>query len=214
MVGIGITTKDRPELLKALLFSIYKHTFMDNVKIYVADDTFDKLGIAKKKNECLRNLKDCDHVFLMDDDIEIINDGWIEFFVGYLKMKSFKHLLFLNESHNRRNKIENAVGLYNDCGGVFMALTKDCIEKVGAFNENFEKYGFEHAEYSQRIYKAGLTFSPYMCLTNTKDYLFAHDYSTANHKSSLTDEEKQVCIKNNWDKFFHEPIKSVYLPLD
>ena len=48
---------------------------------------------------------------------------------------------------------------------------------------------------------------------NLKEYIYAHDYSTSNHKSSITDEEKQVCIKNNWDKFFNEPIKSVFLPL-
>ena len=215
-IGIGVTTYNRPECLKECLRHIEKHTFLDNVTLYVATDTDeDRKGVAYRKNECLRALKDCDYVFLFDDDCFPIKDGWIEFFTRFKKVK---HLLFLDNSHNftalwKHDAGNNPIQIFKDCGGCFMYLTKECIEKVGAFNEKFEMYGFEHAEYSQRIHKARLTPYPYMSMGGDGFYLYSHDYSTPNHKSSITDEEKQKCIKNNWDKFFKSEIKDIYLPL-
>jgi len=215
-VGIGITANDRPQMLAECLQSIYKHTDMSNVTLYVADDTNDKKGVAFKKNECLRDLKGCDFVFLFDDDCFPIKDNWVKFFIESKQ----NHLLFLNRGfHNKKaieinlfdkNELRYTVEHYQDCGGVFMFMTKDVIERVGAFNEKFERYGFEHAEYSNRI--LGET-NNYPMLKNTDQYLFAHDYSTAGHKSSITDDEKYKCVLNNWNKYFKEPITNVYLPL-
>lgn len=202
MYGIGITTKDRPELLKALVDSIHKHTDMSNVLLHIEDDSTERLGVAKRKNNCLRALKDCSHVFLLDDDVEIIKDGWIEFFIA----DGLEHVMYLDRRFHRYIK-DN---VYADCGGVLLFLTKKAIEKVGAFDEKFGIYGFEHADYSARIYghKDG-----YISLVGTDQYIYSHDYSTPNHKSSITDEEKKVYIRNNWDKFFKEPIKDIYIPL-
>jgi len=206
-IGIGITTYNRPECLEECLEHIYKHTFTNNVKIYVATDTDeDRRGVAYRKNECLRSLKNCDNIFLFDDDCYPIKDGWMEFFIS----QNHNHLLFLNDKLHTMTFQENGIRYFKDCGGVFMFLTKEIIKKVGAFNEKFMQYGFEHAEYSIRILEE---HHCYPMAINTNQYLFAHDYSTPNHKSSITDEEKQIHIKNNWDKFFNEPIKSVFLPL-
>ena len=208
MVGIGITTMNRPHCLNALLESIYKHTDMSNVLLHIEDDSGERLGVAKRKNRCLRALKDCSHVFLLDDDVKIIKDGWIEFFVNSGK----EHLLFLNDKlHNKwEHQPMDKTVLYRDCGGVFMFMTKAVIERVGAFNEKFDLYSFEHAEYSIRILSGHRI---YPMLKGTEQYIYAEDYSNLNHKSSISDEEKQKCIKNNWDKFFNSEIKTVYLPL-
>lgn len=215
-IGIGITANDRPKMLSECLQSIYKHTDMSNVTLYVADDTTDKKGVAFKKNECLRALNGLDYVFLLDDDVKIIKDNWIEFFINSKQ----NHLLFLKRGlHNKKpieinlfdnNELRYTVEHYQDCGGVFMFMTKKAIDKVGAFNEKFERYGFEHAEYSNRI--LGET-NNYPMLKKTDQYLFAHDYSTAGHKSSITDDEKYKCVLNNWNKYFKEPITNVFLPL-
>lgn len=215
-IGIGVTANDRPQMLAECLQSIHKHTDMANVTLYVADDTTDKKGVAFKKNECLRALNGMDYVFLLDDDVKIIKDNWINFFIESKQ----SHLLFLNSGlHNKKaheinlydnNELKYTVEHYQDCGGVFMFMTKKAINKVGAFNEKFERYGFEHAEYSNRI--LGET-NNYPMLKKTDHYLFAHDYSTVNHKSSITDEEKYKYVLNNWNKYFKEPITNVYLPL-
>ena len=106
MYGIGITTKDRPELLKALVDSIHKHTDMSNVLLHIEDDSIERLGVAKRKNNCLRALKDCDYVFLFDDDCHPIKDGWIEFFTN----SKYNHLLYLNKSHRPSMKLTGGVG--------------------------------------------------------------------------------------------------------
>ena len=64
-IGVGVTTFNRPECLKECLEHISKHTFTDNVKIYVATDTDeDRRGVAFRKNECLKSLKNCDHILM------------------------------------------------------------------------------------------------------------------------------------------------------
>jgi hypothetical protein len=96
---------------------------------------------------------------------------------------------------------------------VFIYLTKEALLDVGAFNEEFDTFGFEHAEYSQRVYKAGLTVAPYICLNETSKYIYSKDYSNPLHKSSISIEERNVLVKKNWNKYFNEPIKNIYLPL-
>jgi len=205
MIGIGISTNGRKHLLDELLESIRKHTFRSDVKIYVADDTGRQQGVAVMKNKCLRALQDCEHIFLLDDDVKIIQDGWIENFIN----SGYEHLMYLNPLHVLMSS-NDTCNFYHDCGGVFMYMRKSAVERVGAFNEKFDGYGFEHADYSIRI--LGNKHN-YPCLKNTHEYIYAHDYSTANHKSSITDEDKQKFVKNNWNKFFNEPIKSIHLPL-
>lgn len=207
--GIGITTNGRKHLLNELVESIEKHTDMANVTLFINDDTFKKEGVAKSKNNCLRALKDCDFVFLLDDDVRILKSGWVENFID----SEYDHLLYLNDSHNKVSDCNPPVAAaYNDCGGVFMFLTKYCIYNVGAFDEGFKTWGFEHADYSKRIAKLLKMNYNYYSLNNTSEYIYAHDYDTANHVSSITNEEKKKYFDINFPKF-KEPIKSIYLPL-
>jgi len=83
-----------------------------------------------------------------------------------------------------------------------MMLTKEVVAKVGAFGD-YGQYGFEHAGYSQRIYKAGFTKAPYQMLRSTDKYLKELDYKH-NIKSSVSDEVKQKEIDKNRIKFIEE----------
>lgn len=204
-IGIGITTMNRPDCLKKCLDSIKKHTFNDGVSIYVADDSVNRVGVAKRKNECLRALKHCDHVFLLDDDVSIIRDGWIEFFI----QSNVGHCMFLSHKlHNFKYQKDN-VKVFADCGGVFLYMDKKAIEKVGAFDEKFEFWGMEHCDWSMRWNDRNREF--YM-LEGTENYLYAEDYSNPNHKSSITNEEKNLLFRKNFTKFA-KGIDKIYLPL-
>jgi len=226
-IGIGCTTYNRDGMIKewkvrTFCESIdweyfYQTTGTKNqfdgidkkgnlIYAYIAEDTDeDRRGISYRKNECLRALKDCDYIFLFDDDTFPIKEGWIDYFINN---SGGCHLLYLNESHNKQHSLMD-VDVYSNCGGAFMFMTSKHIKKVGAFNEKFGLYGFEHAEYSMRINGA----RRFYCLNRTQEYIYAHDYSTPNHKSSITDEEKQKHIKESWNKFFNEPIKQIHIPL-
>lgn len=205
-IGIGCTTYNRAECLAKWKEQIAKHTYMDNVLIYIADDSLERKGVAYRKNECLRALKDCDHVFLFDDDCYPIKDGWVEFFI---ENADGQHVLFLNDKiHNPICTIDN-IKTYNDCGGVFMYLTKEHVKYIGAFNEKFEKWGFEHAEWSMRASQGHREF---LMLAGTEKYLYSEDYSNPNHKSSISNEEKNLLFKKNYP-IFAQPIKDIYIPL-
>ena len=204
-VGIGVTTYKRPEMLEKCLASIEKYT-KGGYKLHVAIDTDrDRKGVAYRKNECLRALKDCHHVFLFDDDCYPIKEGWEDLFIN----SGQEHLLFLNNGlHNLYGKL-NSMHIYENCGGVFMYINKAAIERVGAFNEDFKTWGFEHAEYSIRILgEHGI----YPMLVGTEQYLYSEDYSNPLHKSSITNEEKQLLFDKNFP-IFRQPIKNIYLPL-
>jgi hypothetical protein len=205
-IGIGCTSYKRPEMLKKFLDNLLGNSSY-KYQLHIAQDTDeDRRGVAYRKNECLRALQYCDHVFLFDDDCYPIKKGWEEFFIDSKE----DHLLFLAPSHNCVGNTGNTgIKYYYDCGGVFMYMSKKAIQKVGAFTEKFKFYGFEHADYSIRILgKHGY----YPSLTNTYEYIYSEDYSNPDHKSSITDEEKNMLFQDNFTKF-HEPIKSTYLPL-
>ena len=73
-----------------LLFIVSLSSAQD---LYVATDSDkDRQGVARRKNECLRALKDCDYVFLFDDDCFPIKDGWVNFFI----QSGDAHLLYLH----------------------------------------------------------------------------------------------------------------------
>ena len=99
--------------------------------------------------------------------------------------------------------VQDELEIYNDCGGVFMFLTKDVLNKVGYLNSEYGQYGFEHAGYSNRIYRAGFTYAPYQHLKDTKEYIFAMDYNIE-HKSSIPEYKKAKLIEENRKVFINE----------
>jgi GT2 family glycosyltransferase len=205
-IGIGVTTYKRPKCLAKWLEQVDKTYTNDYVIIHVAEDTDeDRRGVAYRKNECLRALKDCDYVFLFDDDCYPIQAGWIKFFI----YSGYEHLIYCDPKfHGLRNEIGNLL-VYNDCGGVFMFMAKSAIERVGGFNEDFGLYGFEHAEYSNRI----LNSRAYPVLKGTENYIYAEDYSNPKHKSSITQHEKMKLVFSSIN-VYNKPISNQYISFE
>lgn len=115
MIGVGITTRNRPECLEACLRHFKEFGYGD--KIVVIDDNSDlwrvneavinscgmdviykrsqtRLGIAKAKNGCLFELMDCEHVFMFDDDAWPIQHGWAERWISINKHNSIGHSIY------------------------------------------------------------------------------------------------------------------------
>lgn len=207
-IGIGITTYKRPECLAKCLEQIKKHTDMKNVTLVIATDTDQhRKGIAYRKNECLRALQHCDHIFLFDDDCWPIKDGWVDYHI----IQGFRgHLLFMNKKHHRLLSSERLPVLrFADCGGPFIYVNRKTLKQVGAFNEDFDTWGFEHAEWSNRI--EGGRNSYYMA-KNTPDYIYSADYSNNEHKSSIGDFEKEKYFQINKIQY-NKIINKIYIPL-
>lgn len=229
-IGIGCTTYKRPEHLKLWHTQIIKHTpIFDD--LFIADDSIDRKGIAYRKNECLRALRDCDYIFLFDDDTLPIKDGWAEFFINAHKASGQHHFMYLKESPtlrriNRETMVVDGkatdIDTYNNCAGCMMFLTKEVIERVGGFGK-YLNYGFEHAGYSDRIHKAGLTpLGAYTCPTGVEEYILSMDYDYSRrdqfqrkvkHRPSMGALEMKTQIALNKENYWKD-ILQVYQPLE
>ena len=179
-IGIGITFFDRPDVFQFTLKQIEKHTDTEkyDVKYYLAADSYeDRRGVAYRKNECLRNLKDCDYIFLFDEDCFPIDDNWIEVFINAHKATGNHHFIYQHETAEVNALDEkNGIVSYDNCNGCMMFLTKETLSKVGAFSPNFGLYGYEHANYSNRVHMAGLTpYGRYICPKDAYKHLYSLD---------------------------------------
>ena len=102
------------------------------------------------------------YIFLFDDDCFPIKEGWAEFIIGASKASGQQHMMYLKETPTIKTlwtckgKEPYLITEYNNCAGCMMFLTKEVIEKVGGYGQ-YGFYGAEHAGYSLRIHRAGLT---------------------------------------------------------
>jgi hypothetical protein len=157
----------------------------------VYDDTISKKGVAYAKNQCLEALKDCDYIFLFDDDTFPIQRGWEKLFLEASNKTGQQHFCYLCETSSIRKLKGEEVGVYNNCAGCLMFFTKRCIDEAGYYNLDFGRYGFEHAELSNRIHKMQLTSDRYICPVNADEYIYSMDLNSGlkglpKHKPSLS----------------------------
>jgi len=199
-IGIGITTYKRPEHVKWCIKMIEKYT--KDYKLYIHNDEIDRRGIAYGKNMCLYNLRDCDFIFLFDDDCFPIAEGWTDYFT----QSGFEHSLYMNKTYQPVYYGDHHTS-YFMCSGVFIFLTKKVLETVGYFNSAYGLYGYEHAAYSHRINKAGLTPAKYLVLNDTDKYIYSLDFQGVGdtgltHARSLPNAEADASAKEN-NKIYH-----------
>ncbi|KKK47262.1 hypothetical protein LCGC14_3156980, partial [marine sediment metagenome] len=151
-IGLGVTTYKRPEHLKLFKEQLKKFSKRGStlglglldylVKIHEYDDEVARKGIAYGKNQCLKALKDCDYIFLFDDDCVPIKEGWIKWFIKARKESGQHHFLYLRDTPSLRcTGVKKGIQIFNNCGGAFMFLTKEVLKTVGGFNKNYGLYG-------------------------------------------------------------------------
>ena len=133
-IGIGVTsTPNRSEYIDTWLKEFEK-VKPNNYHLHIHEDVHYR-GVAYSKNQNLKTLKDNDYIFLFDDDCYPIKEGWADYFINSKQ----NHLLYLTKIHNKII-IKDDIEIYQDCGGVFMFLTKEVLNKVGAFDESISNF--------------------------------------------------------------------------
>lgn len=211
--AVGITTYNRPDVLELTLSQFDKF----GGDIIVIDDHSDKkpskrcirnterLGIAKSKNKCINLLKDYDRIFLFDDDCFPIKDKWWEI---YGDGHHYVHADF--PPHYVAKYVGNDAW-WTGAMGCSMMIDQEVIKKTGGMDERFLVYGFEHVEYTQRIFKLGLTPYPYITPKNLGDYIWSLDsrggFDGFGHNgkhwvgSVFSDSEKDIHVRRNQELF-------------
>jgi len=194
-IGIGITTRNRPECLEACLRHFAEFGYGD--KIVVIDDNSEvwqvnkivaesfginliykfsnsRLGIAKAKNACLWELRDCEHVFMFDDDAWPCEKGWENRWISINKHNSIGHSIYgvdcnADENTNkalrahvtevgRIGDFEHQMIALSNCFGVVLYFSRECLDAIGGYDSSAKNvYGYEHAQISIRAGTAGFT---------------------------------------------------------
>jgi hypothetical protein len=192
-IGIGVTTYQREDCLQNFLKHLKWFPPLADYELSVAQDI---PNIAKAKNECLKNLKDCDYIFLFDDDAFPKQAEWDVPFIE----SDQPYSLYMNDTYSPIQVMYD-ITRYNDCSGCFMFLTKDIFEKVGYFNSAYDRYGYEHLGYFQRIKKLTRDWG-FICLNDTKNYIHSFDLDgsrgfNTHHEPTIDFETRKLLAEIN-----------------
>jgi hypothetical protein len=231
---IGITTHNRPEYLELCLHKIFENATLSNTMVYVFDDgsendeinrkithkyffTYEyspkNIGISKAKNRCLDIAKciKAENILLLDDDAFPTKINFIQFLTQISYNTGENHLQFVDDKYFVK-KIDENISQYNNFSGWILYLNNKVLNSGIRFNEKYDTYGFEHAEFSLEIFKQGFnkiaaSIMPnrmkeyFHCVDFSGDY---EDYFKTNNiilRSSISDQEKNKYIKINQGKF-------------
>lgn len=224
MIGVAVTTKNRRDItLKCV--EEWKKFLPSNCKFIVVDDNSDEpfpdadfrfeknAGIAIAKNKCIELLSDCEHIFLVDDDIWPVSYSW---FAPYVTSKQ-PHLCFTFQTGSTLiSTIKNIDGelLKSSTAvrGCMMYYHKNVFERVGGFRQDFIGYGWEHIEFTNRIYNAGLTSERYLDVVHSESLFYSLDQQREVNSSVPT--EERYFELNNKLLIYKQYHSSEYIPTE
>ena len=199
-IGIGISTHERPDYLRTALASVkenlsdvvdylivcddassvYKNEVNDILNVfnfkfeyeYIINDT--NKSVAITKNNCLKKIldKNCDYIFLMENDMQIINEKAVTGYIDASIKSGIHHFNYAHHSPMNTSSIDishlaeigesdlivDGIDVFIACCGSYSFYTKECIEKVGLMDEALRYNCWEHVEHTLRCAKEGFTF--------------------------------------------------------
>ena len=167
-------------------------------------------GVAKAKNDALKNLMDagCDHLFLMEDDI-VFNDPYvIEKYITAAETSGIQHLNYGGHGIYNRDKEGNIntkasitvkdtdveLNLYHNILGAFSYYSREVIEKVGYMDENYHN-AMEHVDHTYRIIQAGY-HPPFWWFADIKDSWKAIEDIKPFHEESVIRKDHDKWMEN------------------
>lgn len=221
MIFIGIVTCNRTNFFKKCYESIKKAKNIDFIAVVNdgKDDVFvengdfliknkENLGVGKSKNLLFNKAKElnCEHIFIIEDDIIIKNINVFEEYIKARNVTGIQHFCFAYHGPANKNGISGGkpypryIVDYGNCKiainrhsvGAFCYYSKEVLDKVGIIDDKFTN-AFEHVDHSYRIAKAGYT-TPYWNwadLANSVDFL---DEIECSEKSST------IRPRKDWQK--------------
>jgi hypothetical protein len=190
---------------------------VEGYNFYVRNN-MENLGVAKSKNLALKHLlnKDCDHIFLIEDDMLIKNDQIFEAYIKASKATGIQHMMFGYHGPANKNGISKgephprlvvkysdnvSIALNQHCVGAFCYYTRKSLEDVGLIDENF-KNAFDHVSHSYELALKGYS-TPYWWwadLANSCDYI--EEQACSEESSTIKTKEKMEEWRTNMYKSY------------
>ena len=230
-IGLGIVTCDRPDFLSKCIESIDLEQI--NVKAIVNDGKMPvqhnlfhimhnekNLGVGKSKNKLLKYLYEqgCDYIFLLEDDMLILDNSVFEKYIEAHKASRIHHFNYGPGSpFNRKQKIKNfdlhnrheldqhsepkpkkiidygkgvKISLFEHTVAMFSFFTREVLEKVGFIDEEYYN-AWEHVDHTYRIIKAGY-HPPFWHFADIFDsHKYLSEAPEAIDKSSIANDNEQ-----------------------
>ena len=227
-IGLGILTYKRPEYFKEVIKNVPAN-LIDEIVVVNDGTPYDisadfytliqhktNQGVGKSKNSALKHLqsKDCDHYFLMEDDIIIKNSEVFGKYIDAAKQTGIQH--FNYSQHGLMNKVRNSetpnprvkidyknisIELYTHCVGAFSYYTKKCIDRVGLMDE-FYFNATEHLDHTYGIIKANMhpPFWWFADIVSSNSYLSDFPWSIETSTISQNSNRDNI-IKSSYEHF-------------
>lgn len=194
MIGVGISTTPNRNVLDIDLWEKY---IPGNFKLFVENDK-EFTGVAATKNRLLSQLDDCDEIFLIDDDVVPLDKDWWK---PYVENKEL-HLMYQFKLPGKPSKDmqevyrDNEIVAYSHTRGAMIYLHRSILDMVGGFDEAYGLYGYEHADYTNRIHNFGLTTHRAMDVVGSDKLLYCLDQDNLVESSISKQERRKNMMKN------------------
>jgi len=194
-IGVGIITCNRKDYLVNLLESI---SYRNDIELVIINDggpleitgwnyyvinNETNLGVGKSKNRAMQHLLDkgCDYIFIIEDDMIILDDTIFEKYIKASKVSGIQHFNYgpgspFNRKQNIQFDLHNRhlldqhsepnprlvidygndvkVSLFEHTVAMFSFFTRKVLEEVGLIDENYYN-AWEHVDHTYCIIKAG-----------------------------------------------------------
>lgn len=209
-IGVGILSYNRHRCLRRLIDSIMRHTDLSRTTVFISDDgstdqdtvayirelaanknfvvlhNSENIGVAGNSNRLVRCLSRFQYGLLLNDDVEVLQDGWDEFYVKAMQQTGMHHF-----QHRQPGVYGATTGTAIERHGVqlhmvedkphgaVMAFSRDMLVKCGYFNEDYGQYGMEHVDWSSKAFEFGLQPAGFYDVQGSQRYFHLHAESSA-----------------------------------
>ena len=200
MIGVGIITCDRNDMFNVCFESLNDEWYDELVVVDDSKGdgplrrrgadfirTSGGEGVGKAKNKAFKHLLDkgCDYIILVEDDMKFKGNIFEQYINAY-KKTGIEHFMFAYHGPANKGYVSGGepkprkvidyydfkISLNENCVGAVCFYTRNCLEKVGLFDESYTN-AFEHVDHSYELAKQGFT-TPYWWwpdLANSLDYV-------------------------------------------
>lgn len=198
-IGIGVSTTSK----RTISENYKKWSNPDAIFEVYSDDN--REGVARSRNLLLSRLKDCDHVFLFDDDCYPVMSGWEDYYISTCQEFGVQKSSLPETFKSNLLGVDKEMGRWDSCIGCFTYLSKTALETLGGFSTSYKGYGYEDHEYHVRAYYAGLTGGFYnSCPIRAISYIHSQDVFSENPIPNYSFDEKSEFIRKNHSTYAKE----------
>lgn len=234
-IGVGILSYNRLSCIKRLLESIRSHTDLSKTTIFVSDESTDedvknylrnqqdivlidnseRLGIAGNTNRLLNCLRRFRYKILLNDDVEILSQGWENFYVDAMNKTGYHHFCYrqygIYGAARRQDKVVKSNGvnlkkIIDKPHGAVMVFDDIAFDKVGYFDEIFDTYGMEHVDWSNRVALSNIQPQGFYDVAGSHKYFKIYNECSSTNKQTLKpNRDKYNSFKDDKNRVYISP---------